>query len=115
MRMLLTSGGVHNDLIRQALIDLLSKPIEDASIVAVIDAILPFPGDNTNTLADLQRLRDLGWKEYDLLSLFAGPVYFLDDDTALLVRDPASAPEIVSTGQWRHFDGSGRLLEQSPS
>ena len=73
MRMLLTSGGVHNDLIRQTLIDLLGKPIEEASIVAVIDAILPFPGDNTKTLADLQRLRDLGWKEYDLLSLFAGP------------------------------------------
>jgi dipeptidase E len=34
-----------------------------------------------------------------------GPVYFIDNDTALLVRDPASAPEVISTGQWRHFDG----------
>jgi dipeptidase E len=31
-----------------------------------------------------------------------GPVYFIDDDTALLVRDPASAPDVISTGQWRH-------------
>jgi len=234
MRMLLTSEGVHNDLIRQKLIDLLGKPVEEASIVAVIDAILPFGGDNTKTLADLQQMRSLGWKEFDLLSLFAGPtalvesrlrsadvifcyggsnhwlshawtstglapvlaelidekvylgwsagsmifsrrqaqsveafydrdevamfelesvapavplfdwlvichrgaewqpqvtdevitkcaarlggpVYFLDDDTALLVRDAASAPEVVSTGQWRHFDGAGRLLEQSAS
>ena len=232
--MLLTSEGVHNDLIRQTLVDLLGKPVAESKIVAVIDAILPFPGDNTKTLADLNRLRSLGWKEYDLLSLFAGPaslvesrlrsadvifcyggsnhwlahawtstglapvlaelldekvylgwsagsmifsrlqaesveafsdqdevarfelakvapavplfdwfvichrgadwqpqvtdeviakcaarlggpVYFLDDDTALLVRDAASAPEVVSTGQWRLFDGTGRLLEQSAS
>ena len=230
--MLLTSEGVHNDLIRQRLVELLGKPIEEASIVAVIDAILPFGGDNTKTLADLQQLRSLGWKEYDLLSLFAGPtslvesrlrsadvifcyggsnhwlahawtstglasvlaelleekvyigwsagsmifsrlqaksveafsdhdevamfeldsvapavplfdwfvichrgaewqpqvtddviarctaslgapVYFLDDETALLVRDPASPPEAVSTGQWRLFDGTGQLVEQS--
>ena len=234
MRMLLTSEGVHNDVIRQALVDLLGKPIEEASIVAVIDAILPFGGDNTKTLDDLQQLRSLGWKEFDLLSLFAGPaslvesrlrsadvifcyggsnhwlahawtstglapvlaelldekvylgwsagsmifsrlqaqsveafsdqdevarfeldsvapavplfdwfvichrgadwqpqvtdeviatcaarlggpVYFLDDDTALLVRDAASAPEVISTGQWRHFDGSGRVVGQGTS
>jgi dipeptidase E len=234
MRMLLTSEGVHNDVIRQALVDLLGKPIEEAGIVAVIDAILPFGGDNTKTLDDLQQLRSLGWKEFDLLSLFAGPaslvesrlrsadvifcyggsnhwlahawtstglapvlaelldekvylgwsagsmifsrlqaqsveafsdqdevarfeldsvapavplfdwfvichrgadwqpqvtdeviatcaarlggpVYFLDDDTALLVRDAASAPEVISTGQWRHFDGSGRVVGQGTS
>jgi len=266
MRMLLTSEGVHNQLIRDKLVELIGKPIEQANIVAVIDAILPFGGDNTKTLADLQRLRDLGWAQFDLLSLFAGPaslvesrlrsadvifcyggsnhwlahawissglapvlaellegvtgdvldglsdglphdlphglhhdpphglphekvylgwsagsmifsrrqsesveafsdqdevamfelstvapavplfdwtvichrgaewqpqvtdeviarcaarlggpVYFLDDDTALLVRDAASAPEVVSTGQWRLFDGEGRVVEQSAS
>ena len=234
MRMLLTSEGVRDDVIRQTLVELLGKPIEEATIVAVIDAILPFPGDNTKTLADLQSVSALGWKQYDLLSLFAGPaalvesrlrsadvifcyggsnhwlahawtstgldtvlaelldekvylgwsagsmifsrlqaesveafydqdevamfelnavapavplfdwfvichrgaawqpqvtdeviagcaarlggpVYFLDDQSALLVRDPASAPEVVSTGQWRLFDGSGQLVEQSAS
>jgi dipeptidase E len=230
MRMLLTSEGVHNDVIRRALVDLLAKPIAESSIVAVVDAILPFPGDNTKTLADLDLVRSLGWKQFDLLSLFAGPaslvesrlrsadvifcyggsnhwlahawtstglapvlrellgekvylgwsagsmifsrrqaesveafsdqdevamfeletvapavplfdwfvichrgaewqaqvtddviaqctarlggpVYFLDDDTALLVRDAEAAPEVISTGQWRLFDGSGRLIE----
>lgn len=230
--MLLTSEGVHNDLIRQKLVELLGKPIEEASIVAVIDAILPYAGDNTKTLADLQQLRSLGWKEFDLLSLFAGPtslvesrlrsadvifcyggsnhwlahawtstglapvlaelldekvylgwsagsmifsrrqaqsveafydqdevarfelstvapavglfdsvvichrgaewqpqvtdeviagcaarlggpVYFLDDETALVVRDAASGPEVISAGQWRLFDGTGKLIEQN--
>lgn len=238
MRMLLTSEGVHNDLIREHLVELLGKPIDEASIVAVVDAILPFGGDNTKTLTDLQRLRDLGWAQFDLLSLFAGPaslvesrlrsadvifcyggsnhwlahawhasglapvlaelldgppdekvylgwsagsmifsrrqaqsveafsdqdevamfelstvapavplfdwvvichrgaewqpqvtdeviarcaarlggpVYFLDDETALLVRDAASAPEVISTGQWRLFDGSGQVVGQSAS
>jgi len=232
MRMLLTSEGVHNDLIRDNLVELLGKPISEASIVAVIDAILPFGGDNTKTLADLQRLRDLGWAQFDLLSLFAGPtslvesrlrsadvifcyggsnhwlahawtssglapvlaellsekvylgwsagsmifsrlhaqsveafddqdevalfelstvapavelfdwfvichrgaewqpqvtdeviarctarlggpVYFLDDDSALLVRDAASAPVVVSSGEWRLFDGEGRVVGRS--
>jgi len=238
--MLLTSEGVHNELIRDKLVELLGKPIDEANIVAVIDAILPFGGDNTKTLADLQRLRDLGWAQFDLLSLFAGPtslvesrlrsadvifcyggsnhwlahawhasglapvlaelldgapddppnekvylgwsagsmifsrrqaesveafydqdevaqfelstvapavplfdwtvichrgaewqphvtdeviarcaarlggpVYFLDDDSALLVRDAASAPEVVSSGEWRLFDGEGRVVERS--
>jgi dipeptidase E len=232
MRMLLTSEGVHNGLIRERLVELLGTPIEQASIVAVIDAILPFGGDNTKTLADLQRMRDLGWAQFDLLSLFAGPrelvesrlrsadvifcyggsnhwlahawtltglapvlaelldekvylgwsagsmifsrrqadgveafsdqdevamfeldevapavplfdwsvichrgaswqpqvtdeviagcaarlggpVYFLDDDTALLVRDAGSEPEVVSTGAWRLFDGEGRVAGRS--
>ena len=231
MRMMLTSEGVHNELIRDRLVELLGKPIEESSIVAVIDAILAFGGDNTKTLADLQQLRDLGWKEYDLLSLFAGPaslvesrlrsadvifcyggsnhwlahawtstglapvladlldekvylgwsagsmifsrrqadsveafydqdevamfqldsvapavplfdwvvichrgaawqpqvtddviagcaarlggpVYFLDDETALLVRDADGEPEVVSAGQWRLFNGDGRVAAQ---
>ncbi len=222
MRMLLTSNGVNNDLIHRTLIELLGKPVEESRIVAVIDAILPFPGDNRRTLADLDHVSSLGWKEFDLLSLFAGPaslvesrlrsadvifcyggsnhwlahawsstglapvlrelldekvylgwsagsmifsraqaasvdafddqqevemfqletiapavplfdwfvlchrgaefmaeatdewvaegaarlggpVYSIDDDTALLVRDPESAPEVISTGQWRYF------------
>jgi dipeptidase E len=222
MRMLLTSNGVYNELIRRTLIELLGKPIEESRIVAIVDAILPFPGDNRRTLADLDHVSSLGWKEFDLLSLFAGPaslvesrlrsadvvfcyggsnhwlahawnstglapvlrelldekvylgwsagsmifsraqaafidafddqeevelfqletitpavplfdwsvlchrgaafmaeatdewvaeraarlggpLYFIDNDTALLVRDPGSAPEVISAGQWRYF------------
>lgn len=44
-----------------------------------------------------------------------GPVYFLDDDTALLVRDAGAEPEIVSRGAWRLFDGEGRVVRRSAS
>lgn len=39
------------------------------------------------------------------------PVWFIDDDSALLVRDPAAEPEIVSTGHWRRFGADGALLD----
>ena len=40
-----------------------------------------------------------------------GPAYFLDDESALLIRDPAVDPEVVSSGHWLRFDGAGRLVD----
>jgi dipeptidase E len=230
MRMLLTSGGVRNDLIRNALLDLLGQPFADSKVAVIVDAILPFAGDNSQTLTDLVELHSLGWKEFDLMSLFGGPrsviesrlrsadvifcyggsnhwlahawtatgftsllrelldekvylglsagsmifsrlhadvveafddheelemlqldvaapaiplfawavmphlaapyfphqtdewaaagatrlgapVYFIDDETALLVRDPEQAPEVISGGHWLQFDGVGMLVD----
>lgn len=230
MRMLLTSNGVRNDPIRASLLDLLGQPFDESRIAVIIDAILPFAGDSTSTLTHLGQLHSLGWKEFDLMSLFGGPhsviesrlrsadvifcyggsnhwlanawtangfapllrklldekvylglsagsmifsrlhaglveafddheevemlqldavaaavplfdwavlphlgasyfpkqtdewaaagaarlggpVYFIDDDTALLVKDAAEAPEVVSSGHWLRFDGRGRLIE----
>lgn len=73
MRMLLTSNGIANDLIRDALVDLLGKPLADSRIVVVIDAILGFPGDSSTLVEHLEHLRSLGWAEFDVASLFAGP------------------------------------------
>lgn len=38
------------------------------------------------------------------------PMWFLDDASALVVRDPDADPEIVSDGHWLHFDASGALV-----
>jgi dipeptidase E len=73
MRMLLTSNGIANDLIREALVDLLGTPISEARVVVVIDAILGFPGDSSTLVDHLDALRSLGWAEFDVASLFAGP------------------------------------------
>jgi dipeptidase E len=40
------------------------------------------------------------------------PVWFLDDDTALVIRDPAAEPEVVSSGRWLRYDGSGMIADQ---
>lgn len=226
--MLLTSNGPRNDVTRAALTDLLGAPTADARIAVVIDAILPFAGDNTTVLEHLSDLRALGWVEFDIVSLLAaprpivearlrssdvilgyggsnhwlahawrttgldvvlpelldekvyvgwsagsmifsrlqsaaarvfgddelrlfglegtapavplvdwflmphlgaayfphstdewasehapllgGPSWFLDDESALLVRDPSAEPEAISSGHWLHFDAAGRLV-----
>jgi dipeptidase E len=232
MRMLLTSNGIANDAIRDALVDLLGKPIADSRVVVVIDAILGFPGDSSTLVEHLESLRALGWAEFDIASLFAGPpalvesrlrsadvilgyggsnlwlahawratglapvlaelleekvyvgwsagsmifarqlgqwaeafddqeeldmfgltevepavplfdwffmghlgaewmsanaeewaargasrtrqpVWFVDDDSALLVRDPSLAPTIVSSGHWRRFGADGEIADSS--
>ncbi|WP_251454899.1 hypothetical protein [Microbacterium sp. Marseille-Q6648] len=77
MRMLLTSNGIANPLIHDALVDLLGKPIADSRIVVVIDAILGFPGDSSTLVEHLEGLRSLGWADFDVASLFAGPRRFL--------------------------------------
>ncbi|MFT4212363.1 MAG: Type 1 glutamine amidotransferase-like domain-containing protein [Microbacterium sp.] len=71
--MLLTSNGVGNPLIRDALVDLLGKPIADSRVVVVIDAILGLPGDSSTLVEHLEGLCALGWAELDVVSLFAGP------------------------------------------
>jgi dipeptidase E len=73
MRMLLTSNGITNALIRDALVDLLDKPIAESRVVVVLDAILGFPGDSSTLVEHLEGLRALGWAEFDVASLFAGP------------------------------------------
>lgn len=228
--MLLTSNGIANASIREALADLLGKPIAESRVVVVIDAILGFPGDSSTLVDHLDGLRALGWAEFDIASLFAGPrslvesrlrsadvilgyggsnlwlahawattglapvletlltekvyvgwsagsmifprllrrwpdafddqeeldmfeldavepavplfdwfflghrgaewmpadadawaargaartqsqVWFLDDESALLVRDPTAAPVVISEGHWRRFDADGALVE----
>ncbi|MFS2241732.1 Type 1 glutamine amidotransferase-like domain-containing protein [Microbacterium sp. OR16] len=73
MRMLFTSNGIANDAIHEALVDLLDKPLAESRVIVVIDGILGFPGDNSTLVEHLASLRSLGWAEFDVASLFAGP------------------------------------------
>lgn len=73
MRMLLTSNGITNDAVHDALVDLLGKPVAESRVVVVLDAILGFPGDSSTLVDHLDALRGLGWAEFDVASLFAGP------------------------------------------
>lgn len=78
MRMLLTSNGIQNAVIQNAVVDLLGMPLSEARIVVVIDAILPFPGDKSKLVEHLMQIRSLGWAEFDVLSLFAGPASLVE-------------------------------------
>jgi dipeptidase E len=44
-------------------------------------------------------------------SRMGGPTWFLDDSSALLIRDPDRDPEVVSSGHWLRFDAAGTLVD----
>lgn len=97
MKLLLTSAGISNTSIRNALIDLLGKPIAEASALFIPTAIYAITGG-----ADIARrvicgtlgdpFCDLGWKSLGVLELTALPsirealwVPMLQETDALLV------------------------------
>src|SRR5260370_39311381 len=72
MKLLLTSAGITNDRIREALLDLLGKPIEQSKALCVPTAIYALAGGNGYSWAMLKEL-ELGWQEYGVLELTALP------------------------------------------
>jgi dipeptidase E len=97
MKLLLTSAGISNTSIRTALVNLLGKPIAEASALFIPTAIHGIPGGGEivrrvicGTLGD--PFCDLGWKSLGLLELTALPsikpdlwVPMLQETDALLV------------------------------
>jgi dipeptidase E len=76
MKLLLTSSGIRNASIRNALIDLLGKPIEESSALFIPTAIYPFPGGARMAYRAITGefggpLAVLGWKSMGVLELTA--------------------------------------------
>src|SRR5258708_1888041 len=97
MKLLLTSAGISNDRIRDALVDLMGKPISEASALFVPTAIYGIRNGGdivrrviNGSLGD--PFCELGWKSLGLLELTALPsikkelwIPLLQDTDALLV------------------------------
>ncbi|GAA1852153.1 Type 1 glutamine amidotransferase-like domain-containing protein [Asanoa iriomotensis] len=78
MRALLTSSGIKNGSIHDALVDLLGKPIAEANALFIPTAIYPFPGGagaawRAITGQGPSPLAGLGWKSLGVLELTALP------------------------------------------
>jgi dipeptidase E len=78
MKLLLTSSGISNQSIRDALVGLLGKPIEEASALFVPTGMYPFPDGPTGAFRAIggsakSKLSDLGWKSIGMLELTALP------------------------------------------
>lgn len=69
MNLLLTSSGLRNETLLDALRDLLGKPFTSANIVFVPTASVAEPGDHGWFIADLVRLYGIGWRELNVLEL----------------------------------------------
>ena len=73
MKLLLTSGGVKNTSIHNALEDLLGKPIAESSALIILTAIYPFPGGARHAMRAIREWDAWGWKSLGVLELTALP------------------------------------------
>ncbi|HEU5244215.1 MAG TPA: Type 1 glutamine amidotransferase-like domain-containing protein [Gaiellaceae bacterium] len=78
MKLLLTSSGISNPSIEDALVDLLGKPIADSSALVIPTAIYPFPDGPAGAWRAISGRTErpfsgLGWKSVGVLELTALP------------------------------------------
>src|SRR6058998_3003547 len=78
MRFLLTSAGIKNTSIHDALVDLLGKPIAESSALCIPTGVQPFPGGPSHVYrfisgATFSPMCGLGWKSLGVLELTALP------------------------------------------
>ena len=78
MKFLLTSCGMSNDSIRNALVDLLGKPISESSALCIPTAVYAMPGGAAMAYQLISGsiaspLCELGWKSLGVLELTALP------------------------------------------
>src|ERR1700761_6634817 len=118
MKLLLTSAGISNASIHDALVGLLGKPIADCSVLFIPTAIYPFPGGGRMAYQAIggkarSPLAELGWRSPGVLELTALPgidrkawVPMVEETDALLVwgGDP------VYLSYWMRQSGLADLL-----
>jgi dipeptidase E len=78
MRFLLTSAGITNTSIQNALVDLLGKPIVESSALCIATGLQPFPGGPSHVYRFITGsapgpMCELGWKSLGVLELTALP------------------------------------------
>lgn len=120
MNLLLTSSGISNASIRNALVDLLGKPIAESSALFIPTALYPFPGGAGMAWRAIcgkskSPLCDLGWKSLGVLELTALPsidknvwLPAVQETDALLV----GGGDVLYLSHWMQQSG---LADQMPS
>lgn len=120
MKLLLTSGGVTNASIRDALVDLLGKPIEEATALCIPTAMYAHPWVGPGVRAwqfisgrSENPMVDLGWKSVGVLELTALPS--LDEERWVpLVRETdvllASGGDVLYLCHWMRESGLADLM-----
>jgi dipeptidase E len=118
MKFLLTSSGVKNKSIQDALVDLLGKPIAESSALCIPTAVYPFsvgPSMAYRFISGLgpNPLTELGWKSLGVLELTALPsikrenwVAPVEEADALLVM----GGDVMYLCRWMRESGLADLL-----
>jgi dipeptidase E len=69
VNLLLTSNGLRNGTLRDAVREMLGKPFGSANIVYIPTASVAERGDHGWLVEDMSRLHGVGWREFDVLEL----------------------------------------------
>jgi dipeptidase E len=120
MRLLLTSGGVTNASIREALVDLLDKPIADATALCIPTGMYGHPrvGPGVRTWQFISGtsenpMVELGWRSVGVLELTALPS--IDEEHWVpLVRETdvllAAGGDVLYLCHWMRESGLAELI-----
>ena len=117
MRLLLTSAGIKNTSIRNALIDLLGKPIAECNALVIPTAVYPMGGPEMAwrliTGQASTPLTEVGWKSVGVLELTALPS--LDEEHWLPAVRQADAllvcgGDVLYLNHWMRQSGLADLL-----
>jgi dipeptidase E len=118
MRFLLTSAGIKNTSIHNALVDLLGKPIAESSALIIPTAIYPFPGGAGMAWRAICGAADgplcgLGWKSLGVLELTALPS--IDDEAWIPMVQETDAllvwgGDVLYLCHWMRQSGLADLL-----
>ena len=118
MKFLLTSAGIKNANIHNALVGLLGKPIAESSALCIPTAIYPFPGGPPMAYRFISGLSanpmcELGWKSLGVLELTALPsikeeywIAAVREADALLVN----GGDVLYLCRWMQESGLAKLL-----
>ena len=118
MKFLLTSAGIKNASINDALVNLLGKPIAESSALCIPTAIYPFPGGTSMAYRFINGLTsnpmcELGWKSLGVLELTALPsikeeywMAAVRDADALLVQ----GGDVLYLNHWMRESGLAVLF-----
>jgi dipeptidase E len=122
MKVLLTSSGISNQSIGDALVELLGKPIAESSALVIPTAIYPFsggPGMACQMIRGVAKspLCELGWRSLGVLELTALPSIREDvwvptvlETDALLVY----GGDVLYLSHWMRQSGLANLLPSLP-
>lgn len=118
MKFLLTSGGIRNRSIHDALVDLLGKPIAESTALFIPTAIYPFPGGAGMAWQAISGrapspLCELGWKSLGVLELTALPT-IREESWVPMVREAdallVGGGDVLYLCHWMRQSGLADLL-----
>ena len=120
MKLLLTSGGITNKSIQDALVDMLNKPIADSNALCIPTAMYGHPWVGPGVKAwefisgkENNPMVDLGWKSVGILELTALPS-IREDRWVPLVRETdvllVSGGDALYLHYWMRQSGLAELL-----